>query len=156
MNEQNKNGNIFGLGFNIDPAYLEGVIKEIVNGAIANAIAGANADEPTKGIINAALNVKVRKDNGALADRFDVDGGRACTLLEYYVRNAIQDVMKDVMKEVVTEQRPMFKELIKKSLASKKTQANIVESFLTSLMDNMSCPWQTNVDIKFAPPKGLC
>lgn len=141
--------NIFGIDLNVDKEYLSNIVKQSVMSSVAQALTDGDNGCIAQGIVNAALSVQVKRDSGAIADDYDIRNNRSCSLLEYYVRNAITEAFKEELKELVQQKKEDFRKLLTKAISSKKHQDNLVESFLASMIDNCSYVNRANVNIEF-------
>lgn len=141
--------NIFGMNFNVDKEYLSGIVKQAVMSSVAQALTDGDNGCIAQGIVNAALSVQVKKETGAVADDYDIRQNRACTLLEYHVRNAITEAFKEELRELVQQKKEDFRKLLIKAINNKKHQENLVEAFLASMIDNCAYVNQACVNIEF-------
>lgn len=139
---------IIGLNLNVDQKYVTDVVKQSVLLAIANAV-DTEKTGIVNGVVNAVLTTMVKRENGAKADDYDIRNGRACTLIEYYVRNIITDLIRDELKSIVESKRADFRKLLLEGLNKKENQKNLVNSFLDSLVQNAKSTYFTKVDIDF-------
>ena len=141
--------NIFGIDLNVDKEYLSNIVKQSVMSSVAQALTEGDNGCIAQGIVNAALSVHVRRDTGSVADDYDIRNNRTCSLLEYYVRNAITEAFKEELKALVQQKKEDFRKLLIKAINSKKHQENLVESFLASMVDNCSYVDRACVNIEF-------
>lgn len=141
--------NIFGMNFNVDKEYLSGIVKQAVMSSVAQALTDGDNGCIAQGIVNSALSVQVKKETGAVADDYDIRNGRACSLLEYHVRNAITEAFKEELKVLVQQKKEDFRKLLLKAINNKKHQENLVESFLASMIDNCAYVNRACVNIEF-------
>ena len=141
--------NIFGIDLNVDKDYLSDIVKKSVMSSVAQALTDGDNGCIAQGIVNAALSVKVRKDSGAVADDYDIRNDKACSLMEYYVRNAITEAFKEELKELVKQKKEDFRKLLIKAINNKKHQDNLIEAFLASMIDNCNYVNRANVNIEF-------
>lgn len=141
--------NIFGLDLNVDKDYLADIVKKSVMSSVAQALTDGDNGCIAQGIVNAALSVQVKRDNGSVADDYDIRNHRSCSLLEYHVNNAITEAFKEELKELVQQKKEDFRKLLIKAINSKKHQENLVESFLASMIDNCAYVNRANVNIEF-------
>ena len=141
--------NIFGIDLNVDKDYLSGIVKQSVMASVAQALTDGDKDCVTQGIVNAALSLQVRRENGAIAGDYDIRNNRACSLLEYHVRNAITEAFKEELKELVQQKKEDFRKLLIKAINSRKHQENLVEAFLASMVENCSYVDRASVNIEF-------
>ena len=139
---------IIGLNLNVDQKYVTDVVKQSVLLAIANAV-DTEKTGIVNGVVNAVLTSMVKKESGAKADDYDIRNGRACTLIEYYVRNIITDLIKDELKSIVESKRADFRKLLLEGLNKKENQKNLVNSFLESLVQNAKSTYFTKVNVGF-------
>lgn len=148
MTMENPMQQIIGLNLNVDQKYVTDVVKQSVLLAIANAV-DTEKTGIVNGVVNAVLTTMVKRENGAKADDYDIRNGRACTLIEYYVRNIITDLIRDELKSIVESKRADFRKLLLEGLNKKENQKNLVNSFLDSLVQNAKSTYFTKVDIDF-------
>lgn len=141
--------NIFGIDLNVDKDYLSDIVKKSVMSSVAQALTDGDNGCIAQGIVNAALSVQVRKDSGSVADDYAIRNHQTCSLMEYYVRNAITEAFKEELKELVQQKKEDFRKLLIKAINNKKHQENIVESFLASMIDNCRYVDRANVNIEF-------
>ena len=141
--------NIFGIDLNVDKDYLSDIVKKSVMSSVAQALTDGDNGCIAQGIVNAALSVQVKRDTGAVADDYDVRNKRSCSLMEYYVRDAITEAFKEELKELVQQKKEDFRKLLIKAINNKKHQEGIVESFLASMIDNCNYVNRANVNIEF-------
>lgn len=141
--------NIFGIDLNVDKDYLSDIVKKSVMSSVAQALTDGDKGCIAQGIVNAALSVQVKRDTGSVADDYDIRNNRTCSLLEYYVRNAITEAFKEELKELVQQKKEDFRKLLIKAINTKKHQENLVDSFLASMIDNCSYVDRACVNIEF-------
>ena len=141
--------NIFGIDLNVDKDYLSDIVKKSVMSSVAQALTDGDNGCIAQGIVNAALSVMVKIESGAIADDWDVQNNRACSLMEYHVRNAITEAFKEELRDLVQQKKEDFRKLLIKAINNKKHQENIVESFLASMIDNCAYVNRANVNIEF-------
>lgn len=139
---------IVGLNLNVDQKYVTDVVKQSVLLAIANAV-DTEKTGIVNGVVNAVLTSMVKRDSGAKADDYDIRNGRACTLIEYYVRNIISDLIKGELQSIIESKRADFRKLLLEGLNKKENQKNIVNSFLDSLVENAKYSYYTKVNVDF-------
>ena len=141
--------NIFGIDLNVDKDYLSDIVKKSVMSSVAQALTDGDNGCIAQGIVNAALSVMVKIESGAIADDWDIRNNRACSLMEYHVRNAITEAFKEELRDLVQQKKEDFRKLLIKAINNKKHQENIVESFLASMIDNCAYVNRANVNIEF-------
>lgn len=139
---------IIGLNLNIDQKYVTDVVKQSVLLAIANAV-DTEKTGIVNGVVNAVLTTMVKRENGAKADDYDIRNGRACTLIEYYVRNIISDLIRGELQSIIESKRADFRKLLLEGLNKKENQKNLVSSFLDSLVQNAKSTYYTKVAVDF-------
>jgi hypothetical protein len=143
---------IIGLNLNIDQKYVTDVVKQSVLLAIANAV-DTEKTGIVNGVVNAVLTTMVKRENGAKAEDYDVRNGRACTLIEYYVRNIISDLIKGELQSIIESKRDDFRKLLLEGLSKKENQKNLVNGFLDSLVQNAKSTYCTKVNVGFERAK---
>lgn len=140
-------GNIVGLDLNIDPNYLEDAVKQTVIMGISEALNGKN--EITSQIVNSVLTQKVDKEGRVSSYSSD----NKYTLLEFYVRKALENETRVVLKEMVEEKRPEIHEMIKKELSKKTTMNNFCKAFIDTIQDSLESSYRTTINMEFEKPK---
>ena len=139
---------IVGLNLNVDQKYVTDVVKQSVLIAIANAV-DTEKTGIVNGVVNAVLTTMVKRENGAKADDYDIRNDRACTLIEYYVRNIISDLIKGELQNIIESKRADFRKLLLEGLNKKENQKNLVNGFLDSLVENAKSTYFTKIDVGF-------
>ena len=139
---------IVGLNLNVDQKDITDVVKQSVLLAIANAV-DTEKTGIVNGVVNAVLTSMVKKESGAKADDYDIRNGRACTLIEYYVRNIISDLIKGELQSIIESKRADFRKLLLEGLSKKENQKNLVNGFLDSLVTNAKSTYYTKIDVGF-------
>jgi len=139
---------IIGLNLNVDQKYVTDVVKQSVLLAIANAV-DTEKTGIVNGVVNAVLTTMVKRENGAKADDYDIRNGRACTLIEYYVRNIIADLIKNELQSIIESKRADFRKLLLEGLNKKENQKNLVNGFLDSIISNAKSTYFTKVNVGF-------
>ena len=139
---------IVGLNLNVDQKYVTDVVKQSVLLAIANAV-DTEKTGIVNGVVNAVLTSMVKRDCGAKADEYDIRNGRACTLIEYYVRNIISDLIKGELESIIESKRADFRKILLEAINKKENQKNLVNGFLDSLVTNAKSTYYTKIDIGF-------
>lgn len=139
---------IVGLNLNVDQKYVTDVVKQSVLLAIANAV-DTEKTGIVNGVVNAVLTTMVKKESGGKADDYDIRNGRACTLIEYYVRNIISDLIKGELQSIVESKRADFRKLLLEAINKKENQKNLVNGFLDSLVENAKSLYYTRIDVGF-------
>lgn len=139
---------IVGLNLNVDQKYIADVVKQSVLLAIANAV-DTEKTGIVNGVVNAVLTTQVNRENGAKAGDYDIRNGRSCTLIEYYVRNIITDLIKGELQSIIESKRADFRKLLLEALNKKENQKNLVNSFLDSLVTNAKSTYYTKIDVGF-------
>lgn len=148
MSMENPMQQIVGLNLNVDQKYIADVVKQSVLLAIANAV-DTEKTGIVNGVVNAVLTTQVKRENGAKADDYDIRNGRSCTLIEYYVRNIITDLIKGELQSIIESKRADFRKLLLEGLNKKENQKNLVNGFLDSLVQNAKSTYFTKVNIGF-------
>jgi hypothetical protein len=139
---------IIGLNLNVDQKYVTDVVKQSVLLAIANAV-DTEKTGIVNGVVNAVLTTKVKKENGAKADDYDIRNDRACTLIEYYVSKIISDLIKSELQSIIESKRNDFRKLLLEAFSKKENQKNLVNGFLDSIVKNAESTYYTKIDIDF-------
>lgn len=145
---ENSMQQIIGLNLNVDQKYVTDVVKQSVLLAIANAV-DTEKTGIVNGVVNAVLTTMVKKENGAKADDYDIRNGRACTLIEYYVRNIISDLIKSELQSIIESKRADFRKILLEAITKKENQKNLVNGFLDSIISNAKTTYYTKIDVGF-------
>lgn len=143
---------IVGLNLNVDQKYVTDVVKQSVLIAIANAV-DTEKNGIVNGVVNAVLTTMVKRENGSKADDYDIRNGRACTLIEYYVRNIISDLIKGELQSIIESKRADFRKILLEAINKKENQKNLVNGFLDSLVTNANSTYFTKIDVGFVHKK---
>lgn len=136
--------NIVGLDLNIDQNYLAEAVQQSVMLGIAESLNGKN--EIVSQIVNSVLNTKVN-EKGCISN-YPSDNKQS--LLEYYVRNLITDVVKEEMQAMVEEKRPEITKMIRQELQKKVNYEKFVDAFLDNVSSAVSNSWCPKINIEFA------
>lgn len=136
--------NIVGLDLNIDQNYLAEAVQQSVMLGIAESLNGKN--EIVSQIVNSVLNTKVN-EKGCISN-YPSDNKQS--LLEYYVRNLITDVVKEEMQAMVEEKRPEITKMIRQELQKKVNYEKFVDAFLDNVSSAISNSWCPKINIEFA------
>lgn len=140
--------NIVGLDLNIDQDYLAEAVKQTVMMGISESLNGKN--EIVSQIVKMVLSTKVDK-TGKISN---YDRDNKYTLLEFYVRSAIEEITRDELQALVNERKPEITQAIRAELAKKVNYTKFVDSFFTgveSALDNM---WVPKINVEFAKRDG--
>lgn len=140
--------NIVGLDLNIDQDYLAEAVKQTVMMGISESLNGKN--EIVSQIVKMVLSTKVDK-TGKISN---YDRDNKYTLLEFYVRSAIEEITRDELQALVNERKPEITQAIRAELAKKVNYTKFVDSFFAgveSALDNM---WVPKINVEFAKRDG--
>ena len=136
--------NIVGLDLNVDQNYLAEAVQQSVMLGIAESLNGKN--EIVSQIVNSVLNTKVN-EKGCISN-YPTDN--KFSLLEYYVRNLITDVVKEEMQAMVEEKRPEITKMIRQELQKKVNYEKFVDAFIDNVSSAVSNSWCPKINIEFA------
>lgn len=139
--------NIVGLDLNVDQNYLAEAVQQSVMLGIAESLNGKN--EIVSQIVNSVLNTKVN-EKGCISN-YPSDNKQS--LLEYYVRNLITDVVKEEMQAMVEEKRPEITKMIRQELQKKVNYEKFVDAFIDNVSSAVSNSWCPKINIEFAQQK---
>lgn len=139
--------NIVGLDLNVDQNYLAEAVQQSVMLGIAESLNGKN--EIVSQIVNAVLNTKVDR-NGCISN-YPRDNEQS--LLEYYVKNLITDVVKEEMQAMVEEKRPEITKMIRQELQKKVNYEKFVDAFIDNVSTAVSNSWCPKINIEFEQQK---
>lgn len=135
------NKNIVGLNLDIDKDYLQEAVKQTVLMGISESLNGKN--EIVSQIVNSVLNVKVNKD-GKISS-WERDNNQ--TLLEFYVKNMLTELVKEEIKNMVEEKKDEIKQIIRKELLKKANINKFTDNFIDSVSKNLDSTWKTTINI---------
>ena len=139
--------NIVGLDLNIDQDYLADAVKQTVMMGIAESLNGKN--EIVSQIVNMVLNQKV-SDKGTISN---YNSDNKYSLLEYYVKTMLTDVVKEEMKAMVEERREEISKLIRTELQKKANYNKFVDAFIDRVSQAIDSTWCPRIEIQFEKPK---
>lgn len=135
--------NIVGLDLNVDQNYLAEAVQQSVLLGIAESLNGKN--EIVSQIVNAVLNTKVDR-KGCISS---YPRENEYSLLEYYVKNLITDVVKEEMQAMVEEKRPEITKMIRQELQKKVNYEKFADAFIKNVSDAVSNSWCPKINIEF-------
>lgn len=136
--------NIVGLDLNVDQNYLAEAVQQSVMLGIAESLNGKN--EIVSQIVNSVLNTKV--DSKGCISNYPTDNKQS--LLEYYVRNLITDVVKEEMRTMVEEKRPEISKMIRQELQKKINYEKFTDQFIDTVSTAIDNTWCPKINIEFA------
>lgn len=136
--------NIVGLDLNVDQNYLAEAVQQSVMLGIAESLNGKN--EIVSQIVNSVLNTKV--DSKGCISNSPTDNKQS--LLEYYVRNLITDVVKEEMRTMVEEKRPEISKMIRQELQKKINYEKFTDQFIDTVSTAIDNTWCPKINIEFA------
>ena len=139
--------NIVGLDLNVDQNYLAEAVQQSVLLGIAESLNGKN--EIVSQIVNAVLNTKV--DRKGCISSYSRDNEQS--LLEYYVKNLITDVVKEEMQAMVEEKRPEITKMIRQELQKKVNYEKFADAFIDNVSEAVSNSWCPKINIEFEQQK---
>lgn len=140
--------NIVGLDLNIDQDYLAEAVKQTVMMGISESLNGKN--EIVSQIVKMVLSTKVDK-TGKISN---YDRDNKYTLLEFYVRSAIEEITCDELQALVNERKPEITQAIRAELAKKVNYTKFVDSFFTGVESALSNTWVPKINVEFAKCDG--
>ena len=132
---------LFGLDLKIDQEAITGVIKQMVNAGIVQALDEKN--NIASSIVNQVLSMKV-DDEGKVSSYSSYN---KCTLLEYYVKQMIKDEAVNVIKEVMEEKREDIRGMIKREMSKKATIDSFYKAFLSGVVDSIDSTYRTTINV---------
>jgi hypothetical protein len=140
--------NIVGLDLNIDQDYLAEAVKQTVMIGISESLNGKN--EIVSQIVKMVLSTKVDK-TGKISN---YDRDNKYTLLEFYVRSAIEEITRDELKALVNERKPEITQAIRAELAKKVNYTKFVDSFFAGVESALDNIWVPKINVEFAKRDG--
>lgn len=132
---------LFGLDLKIDQEAITGVIKQMVNAGIVQALDEKN--NIASSIVNQVLSMKV-DDKGKVSSYSSYN---KYTLLEYYVKQMIKDEAVNVIKEVMEEKREDIRGMIKREMSKKATIDSFYKAFLSGVVDSIDSTYRTTINV---------
>ena len=135
--------NIVGLDLKIDQDYLANAVQQTVMMGISEALNGKN--EIVSQIVNSVMQTKV-DENGRISS---YDRSNQQTLLEYYVRMLITDVVREEMKAMAEAKRGDIAALVKRALETDKFSSKLANRLVDIVIEDISDSWRTKIDINF-------
>ncbi|RGR75488.1 hypothetical protein DWY25_04430 [Holdemania filiformis] len=132
---------LFGLDLKIDQEAITGVIKQMVNAGIVQALDEKN--NIASSIVNQVLSMKV-DDEGKVSSYSSYN---KYTLLEYYVKQMIKDEAVNVIKEVMEEKREDIRGMIKREMSKKATIDSFYKAFLSGVVDSIDSTYRTTINV---------
>lgn len=139
--------NIVGLDLNIDQDYLADAVKQTVMMGIAESLNGKN--EIVSQIVNMVLKQKVNKE-GKISN---YDRDNVYSLLEFYVRKLIKDVLCEEMQTMVEEHREEITKTIRAELQKKVNYNKFVDAFIGNVSSAINSTWCPRIEIQFEQTK---
>lgn len=136
-------GNIVGLDLNIDQDYLGEAVKQTVLMGISESLNGKN--EIVSQIVNSVLSTKVDKD-GKISS---YDRDNKYTLLEFYVRKMIRELVSEEMQKMVDEHREKITKIIRTELSKKVNYNKFVDAFINNVSSAVSSSWCPRIEVCF-------
>jgi DNA gyrase/topoisomerase IV subunit B len=133
--------NLLGIDLNVDKDFLEEAVKQTVIVGIAESLNGKN--EIVSQIVKSVLNVKV-DDRGRISN---YERENKYSLIEYYVRQLIEEQAKEAIIESMNESKDAIKAMIKKEILSKNFQSNVVSDILNGMIENLTNSYRTTVNV---------
>lgn len=132
---------LFGLDLKIDQEAITGVIKQMVNAGIVQALDEKN--NIASSIVNQVLSMKV-DDEGKVSSYSSYN---KYTLLEYCVKQMIKDESLNVIKEVMEEKREDIRGMIKREMSKKATIDSFYKAFLSGVVDSIDSTYRTTINV---------
>ena len=140
--------NIVGLDLNIDQDYLAEAVRQTVMMGISESLNGKN--EIVSQIVKMVLSTKV--DETGKISNYNRDN--KYTLLEFYVRSAIEEITRDELQALVNERKPEITQAIRKELAKKVNYTKFVDSFFAGVESALDDMWVPKINVEFAKRDG--
>lgn len=132
---------LFGLDLKIDQEAITGVVKQMVNAGIVQALDEKN--NIASSIVSQILSAKV-DDDGRVSP---YDRNNKYTLLEYYVKKMIKEEAANVIKEVMEEKREDIRGMIKREMSKKATIDSFYKAFLSGVVDSIDSTYRTTINV---------
>lgn len=140
--------NIVGLDLNIDQDYLAEAVKQTVMMGISESLNGKN--EIVSQIVKMVLSTKVDK-TGKISN---YDRDNKYTLLEFYVRSAIEEITRGELQALINERKPEITQAIRTELAKKVNYTKFVDSFFAGVEGALRDTWVPKINVEFAKRDG--
>ena len=141
--------NIVGLDLNVDQNYLAEAVQQSVMLGIAESLNGKN--EIVSQIVNSVLNTKVN-EKGCISN---YSSDNKFSLLEYYVRNLITDVVREEMKTMVEEKRPEISKMIRQELQKKVNYEKFTDRFIDTVSTAIDTTWCPKINVEFTTKEDM-
>ncbi|WP_298579403.1 hypothetical protein [uncultured Olegusella sp.] len=136
------------IGLNIDESIIKSAVVETTKAAI---LASMSDNGLAEQLVHEVLSIKVDKDGKIATSSWGRESG--ITYLEYIVKKAIQDEAKSALKEALEENRPALKEAIKRELEKDSTRNEMINNFMSSMIETISYGYCTTVNVQFEEQK---
>ena len=137
-------GKLVGIDLNIDHDFISDVVRQVALATIAEAMDEKN--HIVEAIVRQVLRQQVN-ENGE-PPRYSSDA--RYTLLEYYVRKMLTDVVKSEVVALVEEKRGEITTLVRGELEKQSTVDSFVNAFMGSLTDSLSSSyWRPEITMSF-------
>lgn len=135
---------IVGLDLNIDHNFLADAVRQTVIMGISESLNGKN--EIVSQLVKMVLETKVSVKDGNLP-KYSSD--KTCTILEFYVRKAIEEVTKEELQTIIDERKPEITDVIRKELQKKVNYTKFVDAFISNVHDSISSSWCPRIEVNF-------
>lgn len=140
-----ENKNLMGLNLNVDSELIAGAVRETIIASIVEAM--GHKEEFIAEFVNSLISEKVRADNGSTPQGYSREV--TCSRLEFYVRQALNEVFREALLKMVDEMKPQFREAIRSEIKKRETVDGFVEMFFDTVRDNLQSKYRTNVSLEF-------
>jgi DNA relaxase NicK len=134
---------IIGLDLNVDQDYIAKAVQQCVIMGISEALNGKN--EIVSQLVNAVISTRVDAD-GKLST---YSNNHTQTLLQYYVKKLITDVVKEELQVMVNEKRGEISEMVRKKLNSKATTDKMTGALCEMLEGAINDTYRTKIEVNF-------
>ena len=137
--------NLMGLNLSVDNELIAVAVRESIISGIAASL--EQKDQIIHEFIKSLLSEKVLVEDGSKPRGYSSE--KTCSRLEYSVRKALVEATKEEIAIMIDEQKPAFRELIRKELQKKEVQSGFVEMFMDSLKHSMTSSYSSRVSVSF-------
>lgn len=145
MSEQK---NLMGLNLSVDSELMAAAAREAIIAGVASGL--EMKEQLVTEFVKSMLSEQVRIEDGR-TKQYNSD--KCCSRLEYIIRKAFADIVREELSAMIEEQKPQFRELIRKEFQKKTTQSKFVEMFLDALARDIGNKYKTSVSVSFDSEK---
>lgn len=140
---------IMGLNLSVDSNVMATAAREAIVSSVAEQL--NMKDQLVQEFVKSLLTEKVNVEGGS-PKRFS--GEDCCSRMEYILRKAFGETVKEEIAAMIEEQKPEIREAIKKELSKNSTKSKLVDMFVKSISDAVTCRYTAKVNIEFDQNKG--